>query len=131
MVGDIQKIHNKVEDKYTFEKGLKSDKEIEAVNGLQVAHVTKSGDYTATVNDHIIGIDDTSSARTVTLPTAGVTEGKIYIIVDESSSASTNGIDLATEGSANIDGSSSVSGAISSDSGQIRVYSDGTNWFTF
>lgn len=108
-----------------------SDLEAAILEGVTIPHVTVSGDYTADAEDDlIVGVDDTSSTRTVTLP-SDVNEGRFFIIVDESNSASTNGIDLATEGSENIDGSSSVTGAISSDSGQVRVYYDGSNWFTW
>lgn len=108
-----------------------SDLRNEVTEGISLPHVTTSSDYTADAeNDLIVGVDDTSSTRTVTLP-SDVDEGQVFVVVDESNSASTNGIDLATEGSENIDGSSSVTGAISSDSGQVRVYFDGSNWFTW
>lgn len=102
-------------------------------SGLQVdttfawKHVSSSVDDTST-DETIIGIDDTTVARTVTLQTADVVAGRIVIVKDESGAAGTNNITVDTQGAELIDGVASVS--ITANYGVIRVYSDGTNWFT-
>lgn len=78
----------------------------------------------------IIGVTDTTAARTVTLSTDDVKVGRILIIKDESGAANgTNKITIDTEGAELIDGAASVD--ITTGYGVIRLYSDGTNWYTF
>jgi hypothetical protein len=80
-------------------------------------------------NQTILGVTDTSAARTITLATADVVDGRIIIIKDESGGATTNNITIVTEGSETIDGEASI--AITADYGVLRLYSNGTNWFSF
>lgn len=80
-------------------------------------------------DDVIIGVTDTSVPRTITLASLDVADGRIMLIKDESGSAGTNNITIATEGAETIDGASSTS--IIVDYGVLRIYSDGTNWFSF
>lgn len=78
----------------------------------------------------IAAITDTTSARTVTLATADAKAGRVVVVKDESGGAgSQNAITIDTEGGETIDGAGSTS--ISTDHGSVRLYSDGTNWFTF
>jgi len=77
----------------------------------------------------IIGITDTSVPRTITLDTDDVQEGRIIIIKDESGGAGSSNITVDTEGAETIDGANSW--VINTNYGVLRVYSDGTNWFTF
>jgi len=93
------------------------------VNRTSTAVNVNSSDET------IIGVTDTSAARTVTLDSDDVIDGRIIIVKDESGGAATNNITLATEGAETIDGQSTL--AINANYGTLRVYSDGTNWFTF
>lgn len=97
--------------------------------GLAIAHTSTSSNYTASVDDCIIGVDTSGGAVTVTLPSAGAVAGKVFVIHDEGGSAGTNNITVATEGSETIDGNSTAT--INSNYGSLRVYSDGTNYFTF
>lgn len=69
------------------------------------------------------------SAITVTLASNTVEAGRVLIIKDESGSALTNNISVVTEGSETIDGSASTS--IMTNYGEVRLYSDGTDWFSF
>jgi hypothetical protein len=80
-------------------------------------------------NQTILGVTDTTAARTITLATADNIDGRIIIIKDESGGASTNHITIVTEGSETIDGAVSIT--ITVDYGVLRVYSNGTNWFSF
>ncbi len=97
--------------------------------GMAISHTGTDSNYTASVDDSIIGIDTTSGAVTVTLPSAGAVAGKVFIIHDEGGTAGSNNITVATEGSETIDGSSTAT--ISTNYGSLRIYSDGTNFFTF
>lgn len=98
-------------------------------DGVIMGHVSKSANYTATVDDCIIGVDTSGGAVTITLPSAGAVAGKIYIINDEGGAAGTNNITVATEGSETINGADTQT--ISANYGSLRVYSDGTNFFTW
>ena len=98
--------------------------------GLVIKYVGKvESNYTASTDDVIIGVVTTELPVTITLPSAGAVAGKIYIIHDEGGDAGTNAITIATEGSETIDGNSSAT--INSNYGTLRIYSDGTNFFTF
>lgn len=82
----------------------------------------------------VIGVTSTAAARTITLLTADLARGsssKAYsvIVKDESGAAATNNITVDTEGAETIDGANSVT--ISANYGVLRVYSNGTNWFTY
>jgi hypothetical protein len=90
---------------------------------------SNSSTSTTTSEEVIIGITDTSAARTVTLQTADVVGGRVYIIKDESGAAGTNNITVDTQGAETIDGQASID--ITANYGCLRVYSNGTNWFTF
>lgn len=82
-----------------------------------------------TADDIIVGVTNTAAARTITLDTDDTVDGRVIIIKDESGGAGTNNITIDTEGAETIDGSASVT--ITANYGVVRVYSDGTNWFTF
>lgn len=99
------------------------------LGGTVVPHTTKTGAYTTTANDFIVGVDTTGGAVTITLGSAAVAAGKVVIINDEGGNAGINNITIATEGSETIDGSATTT--ISTDNATVRLYSDGTNWFTF
>lgn len=78
----------------------------------------------------IIGVDNTDSARTVTIPSEDIgREGTIFVVKDESGGANSNNITIATEGSQTIDGSGT--NTISSAYGTVRLYSNGSHLFTW
>lgn len=96
------------------------------VNGsIAVKRTVYNTNSTIAGNDHLIGVTSTS-AVTLTLPSATGIAGREYIIKSEASSAS---ITITTTATQKIDGASSKS--ITSGYGVLRVYSDGSNWFTF
>jgi len=76
---------------------------------------------------------DTSSPRTITLSTSTLNLGdgnNLYMVTikDTSGGAGAGNITIDTEGSATIDGAPLV--AITVNYGVLRLFSDGTNWFT-
>lgn len=94
-----------------------------------VGRIAKGSDYTALNSDYVIGITSTASARTVTLPKASkIKQGQMVIVKDESGAAGTNNITVDGDGSETIDGSATK--VISSNYGVLRIYSNGSNWFT-
>jgi len=91
---------------------------------------TAVSNNTAAMGPHYIyGVTDTSASRTITISTADMTDGRNFLIKDESGGAGSNNITIATEGAQTIDGAASVT--ISVDYGVARLYSNGTNLFSF
>lgn len=79
--------------------------------------------------DTVFALMNTSaSAATFTLSSADAQEGRIVVVTDVGGNAATNAITVATEGSETIDGATSAS--IAANYGELRVMSDGANWFT-
>lgn len=85
-------------------------------------------DYTTKLDDEIVGADTSTSGLTVTLASAHEAGDKI-VVNDEGGNANNNNITVATEGSENIDGSSTAT--ISSADGSLRLYFNGSNWFSY
>ena len=85
-----------------------------------------SASYTAQSTDTIIGC--TTSGITITLPTTIPPSGFIYIIEDESGTASAGSpITISRSGAQTINGATSTT--IITAYGTVRLYSNGTNWF--
>jgi len=95
--------------------------------GITFKRIATATDLTVDVDDYIIGITDTSVARTITLPTAALASGKTYVIKDESGVAATNNITVVGAGGETFDGAANT--VISTNYGGVTVYSDGSNWF--
>ena len=90
-----------------------------------------NADYTVTSADYIVHyVTLTGSGKTVTLPTAQCTEGRVLIIKDGAAGAAMYNITIATEGDEDIDGADTK--VISSNYGSVTLYADhlGANWFT-
>jgi len=83
--------------------------------------------YTALITDHLIAYTAITAARAVTLPAAGGLTGKVMIIKDESGSVTAvNKITIV----GTVDGQVNPN-AVTSAFGVFRIYSNGTNWFSF
>lgn len=82
--------------------------------------------YTVSRGDYIVGYSSLTTSHTATLPDATLLVGRSYIIKDETNSAATNNITIATTSAQTIDGSSTK--VININNGWIIVYSDGSNW---
>ncbi len=86
--------------------------------------------YTVLVTDYIVGVTSTAAARTITLPAAATaTVGKTYIVKDESGAAATNNITVQGNAAETIEGTNTK--LINTNYGVLRLYTDGTSWFTF
>lgn len=82
--------------------------------------------YSATATDYIIAYTSLTTGRTVTLPTAVGIGNRIYIIIDETGTANTNNITVATTSSQTINGAATK--VINTAYGSLKVYSNGANW---
>ncbi len=78
-----------------------------------------------TGDDAIIGVTDTSAARTITMPAAPAFIGQVWTIKDESGAASTNNITVDGNGNL-IDGAATI--LIDTNYGSINLYWNGTNF---
>lgn len=82
---------------------------------------------TDSIDNYIIGVTLTSPQVTVTLGTLSSVAGRVYEIKDQTGTANTTPI-IVTPLVGTIDGQSSIQ--IVSNYGILRVYFDGSNWFT-
>jgi len=83
-------------------------------------------DYTLTEFDQVVGVDTSSKAITITLPSVPKS-GKIYTIKDVGGNATTNPITI-TPASGTIDGVASLT--INTNYGKVNLITDGMNWYT-
>lgn len=93
----------------------------------QVATRTVATSVSTNSADMVILVN-TAAARTITLATSDVAEGRTITIKDSTGGALANNITIDTEGAQLIDGAASI--AIALNYGSATVVSDGTNWFT-
>jgi hypothetical protein len=100
--------------------------------GFIVNRTAVSANYTVLASDYIVAYTSTSSAFAATLPAAATgNAGQVWIVKDESGAAATNNITVKTSGGT-IDGVAAGTGkVINTNYGVLRVYSNGTNYFTF
>jgi hypothetical protein len=81
--------------------------------------------YSVLASDCIVAYTALSATRAVTLPTASTVTNQIFIIKDETGNAGTDNITLV----GTIDGATNKS--ISTGYGAIRLYSNGTAYFSW
>ncbi len=91
----------------------------------QVRSITSNTTLDTTTSDHIVLVDSSGGAVTVTLPAA--TSGRNLIIKDSGGAAGTNNITIQRAGGATIDGSTSI--VMSANYQSLSFVSNGTNWF--
>lgn len=98
------------------------------VGAYSQAIVTKTTDYTATLDDQVIVCDASSGAVTITLPTAASAlssgRGHVYCIFKKDSTS--NDVIIDANGSETIDGELTFNLVAQYES--IKVISDGTEW---
>jgi hypothetical protein len=95
--------------------------------GMGWAYIATAISVTATTSQTIIGVTDTSAARTITLPSAP-NDKHIFIIKDESGAAATNNITVSGNTKL-IDGQATQT--ISTNYGSMSIYYSGTAYFIF
>jgi len=101
------------------------------INGkLRLKRSTFAASATIGTTTLIAAVTNTSSPRTITLPT-GASAGTqtVYIIKDETGAAATNNITVAGNGSELIEGAGTKT--INTNYGVLRVYWNGTQWMTW
>lgn len=108
---------------------LNFDYEFKFLSGIKVKRTAISATYTALVNDFLIAVTSTAAARTINLPAAATAgAGKMYFIKDESGGAAANNITIDPSGAELIDGAATK--LINTNYGAMRIYCNGTAWFT-
>ncbi len=93
---------------------------------LGMAIVTKTANYSASVNDYTILCNNTSGAITISLPTAVGITGRIYVI-KKISAAGNNVIVAGFSGVETIDGN--ITNTLTAQYSDITIQSDGTSWY--
>jgi hypothetical protein len=98
-------------------------------SGFASSRITTATNYALKGNEELVGVTDTTAARTITLPTANtVAEGRPFVIKDESGGAGRNNITVKCSGTDTIEGTMSV--RITRNYGSVMLYSDGlSKWF--
>jgi len=86
-----------------------------------------SANITLGVNHHVVLVNASNEARTITLPNATTCAGRQYVIKKIDSSA--NAVTIAPQSGQTIDGQASIS--ITTQYDYRRVVSDGANWHLF
>jgi hypothetical protein len=109
--------------------GTVSPNSLLQVNGSFAVKRTGTAVSLSTDDEVIIGVTNTAANRTIRLSTSDCVAGRIVIVKDESNGAQSHNITVDTEGSEKIDGADSK--LINTNYGVLRLYSNGSHWFTF
>lgn len=107
-------------------KGPNGDGSDDVWERLLANRIAAGSSQTVSARSSVVGC--TSAGITVTLASSMLADGAWIDVVDEAGGAAANPITVATEGSETIDGATTLT--IDADYGQVRLYSDGSNWFT-
>lgn len=82
------------------------------------------------LNDYLLSVTNLGLARTLTLPNPKLAGfGKTFIVKDGAGGASSTTITVAVYGTETIDGGAGAT--ITTDYDKLRLYTDGTNWFSW
>lgn len=86
-----------------------------------------SANYVATISDRVIGVTDTSVARTITLPLASAhNPGRMIVVLDVSGGASGHPITVAAQGTDKINGTTTLSIAVNY--GSLILFAQSTGY---
>jgi len=97
---------------------------------LQAYEDVAAASYTLQAGDKILGVSySATGATSVILATLEMKEGRLLLVKDIGGNADPNTITVSTEGEEKIDGADTQT--ITSDYGILRLFSNGTNWFTW
>jgi len=89
-----------------------------------------STDITLAPTEHFVGVDTSTAAVTITLPTAAsISSGKQLVIKDEGGSAGINNVIIRTSDGALIDGQGSVK--LQSNYAAVNLYYNGSGWHIY
>lgn len=103
-----------------------------STSSTTVAFVTKTANYTILVTDHIIYVDSSGGAFTLTLPNPTTvstsTATQTFIIIDTTGNLSTNNVTLARFSAEKIEGLAS-SKLLETDWGSYTITTNNTDWF--
>jgi len=86
-----------------------------------------SANTTLGVNHHVVLVNASNGARTITLPNATTCAGRQYVI--KKIDSSTNAVTIAPQSGQTIDGQANIS--ITAQYDYRKVVSDGANWYLF
>jgi len=96
------------------------------LNGIAWRSVAKSADATLASDELIVQVSASGANRTMTLPAAASSTGKIYLIQKSDSSANTVTVDA--NASETINGA--LTFVLTTQYQTVMIWCDGTNWFT-
>lgn len=101
------------------------------INGAFVPHRITVADvpYVTLITDYLIAYSSITASRAVTLTVTGVQVNQQFIIKDESGNAGVVNTIVITPASGTIDGAANKT--INAAYGELRVYFNGTNFFTW
>ena len=95
--------------------------------GIDYGRTNVNGNYTATVNDRILGVN-AGAALKITLPAAsGFSAGQYFTIKDEAGNANTYNITVSASSGDRIDGEGQI--ILESPYAAVNLYSNGTDKF--
>lgn len=110
-------------------RGLRALNTIPSAYSYFSRKTVADANYTILNANRLIAYTTLTAGRTITLPTAVGIAGQQFVIKDESGSANSFNITVATTSAQTIDGAATK--VISTSYGVLRLYSNGTNWLTF
>lgn len=124
-------VHESVQNELDLERA-RVEAAMQAISDVGLFGYVQTGaaSYTQTAGKRILCMSDTSAVgRTITLlTTEKAVVGRLVVVKDTSGAAGTNNITVTSQ-TGNIDGASTKT--ITSNYGTMRLFSDGTNWFTW
>ncbi len=95
--------------------------------GIDYGRTNVNGNYTATTNDRILGVN-ASGPLQITLPAAsGFVAGQYFTIKDEAGNSNTHNITVSASSGDRIDGQGTI--ILESPYAAVNIYSDGTDKF--
>ena len=100
---------------------------LSANGGFAVKVTVTTTNYTAVAADVLIGVTDTTAARTITLYAISGNVGKVLVIKDMTGAAATNNITVDANASETIDGA--LTYAINTNYGSVTLVCDVAGWF--
>lgn len=94
--------------------------------GNTYAYTATATSYSVLTTDVIVGVTDTTAARTITMPNTGMATGQTWTIKDESLACSINNITVSGNGANILSTASASTVIINTNGGAIDIYWNGT-----